>query len=154
MSTKIETRPTSVPHTIVHYASATVHDLPYELLLSIFHLLGIKGCLSSRLTCHRWKMLVGEPTTIYGKYIQEVNAITKLPLLEPKCSAWEAMPRHWDGLVVKELKFSSVSTGIITFRPTFHPPFFHQSSKFFPSAHPRHCLIALSFWLNVAAPIF
>ncbi|MBA2367797.1 MAG: F-box protein [Candidatus Protochlamydia sp.] len=110
------------------YTPLTVDNLPNEIILPIIQLLNIKDCLSSRLICHHWKVIVDDPTTTYGKYIQEIDAIKKLSFLTPSCSAWEDMPRHW-GLYVKEnvLKFSSCSSDIIT----FHPPFCHQSSSFF-----------------------
>jgi hypothetical protein len=129
MNTEIEALST-VSTSPWHIANTplTVDNLPNELILSIIQLLGIKDCLSSRLICHRWKVIVDDPTTIYGKYIQEIDAIKKLSFLTPKYSAWKDMPRHW-GLIVKEnvLKFSSCSSDIIS----FHPPFCHQSSSFF-----------------------
>lgn len=126
MSLKVESYSTSPMH--ISPTSTTINDLPNELMLSIIQLLGIKDCLSSRLTCHHWKAIVGNPITIFSRYIQEIDAIKKLPLVKPECSAWEAMPQHW-GLIAREnvLKLSSCSSDIIT----FHPPFCQQSSKFF-----------------------
>lgn len=131
MSTKVEAQSSSpLP---ISFTSATVDDLPDEIMLSIFQSLDLPECLSSRLTCWRWEVIVNHPNTIYGKYTREIDAIKKLPFLAPKFSAWENMPRHW-GLYTKKnvLKFSSCSNDIIT----FYPPFCNQSSKFFSFSAP------------------
>lgn len=106
----------------------TIDKLPAELILRIIQFLGFKDWLSIKLTCHRWQIIIDKPNTVYSRYAREIDAVKRLPLLAPKCSAWEEMPRHW-GLYSQEnvLKLSSCSSDIIA----LHPPFCQQSSKFF-----------------------
>ncbi|MGH2611694.1 MAG: F-box protein, partial [Rhabdochlamydiaceae bacterium] len=131
MKVEGQTQSTNTPNSIS--PSASFSNLPKELILAIFQLLGIKECLSSRLVCHQWKVIIDEPTIIYGQYAPEIRAIKELISLPPRFSAWEAMPRHWGLIVTKNvLNFSSLHGDVIA----FNPPFCQQSSKFFSFISP------------------
>ena len=104
------------------------HNLLPEVIAKIFNLLNFKDLLTARKVCHRWRILVSDPKTVYLRYLKEMNAIKDLSSVRPKFSPWELMPIHW-GLHTREnvLKFSSLNQNVIA----FHPTFCHQSSKFF-----------------------
>jgi hypothetical protein len=145
MSTRIEPRSTSPFQTTnpLHRDETPVtinNKLPHEILLSISQLLGMKECLSARLTCHHWKEIVDHPTTIYCQYKQEIEAVKKLLLLKPKSSDLEAMLLPF-ALEKNELrlKLSSCSSDIIVLSACFSDqlyPQFSLVSEFFSFSSP------------------